>query len=337
MDKTPSPSPSVSPPPPSAALRLRDTLSGVAGAVCLTYAGLPFDVVKLRMQMAGAHALSSAPSSSSSSVPYRGAFDCLRRIVAEEGVLVLWRGAGPALASALVENAVVFTANGFFTRLFSSHDPSSLTFAEHAAIGGLSGVFSATAICPAEVVKCRLQHQHRQRQLAGADARAAASGGGLRVARDVWAAGGVRGFFAGLTPLLARDVPFNTLFFGAYRVYSHLLASLLGTAEKGGAAGGSGGSSGVRAFLSGGFAGMTAWTVVFPFDALKSRMQVGGGNAAAGGTGLRGVLRAVLTEGGGVRALYRGWSAAVLRAFPANAALFWGVESAEALLKRAGL
>ena len=103
---------------------------------------------------------------------------------------------------------------------------------------------------------------------------------------------------------------------------------------------------------------MTGWTAVFPFDTIKSVVQTGAlpGSGPTGGSSplLRpgGVaplvvaerlpakpgrppsfsasLRAVLTHGGGVRrGLYRGWSAAVMRAFPANAALFWGVHTAE--------
>jgi solute carrier family 25 carnitine/acylcarnitine transporter 20/29 len=50
---------------------------------------------------------------------------------------------------------------------------------------------------------------------------------------------------------------------------------------------------------------------------------------------LRAALREVLRENG-VRGFYRGWSAAVLRAFPANAALFWGVEMSNSLLQKAG-
>jgi len=47
-------------------------------------------------------------------------------------------------------------------------------------------------------------------------------------------------------------------------------------------------------------------------------------------------LRTIVREEG-VRALYRGWSAAVLRAFPANAALFWGQTVADRALRNVGI
>jgi solute carrier family 25 ornithine transporter 2/15 len=337
-------------PAAAAGLRLRDTLSGAFGSVCLTAAGLPFDRVKLLLQTHEAGAAG-----------YRTPVDALRSVVARDGVLSLWRGAGPALASSMLENAVVFTANGFLRRFFApGGDEASLSLGAHAALGGLSGVFSATAICAPEVVKCRMQHQEGALRAAvkaaGGGAAAVAAprfANGFECARYVVATEGAAGLFAGLGPLLLRDVPFNTLFFGSYRTYMYLFSLLPPTpamgaaaAGRGGGGGGGGGGGvaeapapsapsgpGAASFLAGGFAGMTAWTVVFPFDVLKSRMQVGG---AGGHGGMLALGRRVLAAGGW-RGVYRGWSAAVMRAFPANAALFWGVDTADALLRQAGL
>jgi solute carrier family 25 ornithine transporter 2/15 len=313
---------------------IKDTLAGAFGSVCLTYAGLPFDVVKLRMQTSGRGGgvvvIGGGGGGSG------GPLSVLSSLVRSEGPRVLFRGAAPALSSAFVENSVVFTANGFFTRLLLAGKPEeSMTLGEHALVGGLSGVFSATAICPPEVIKCKMQ---------ALQATAAAEAKGVSAAQmvvRVWRADGARGFFAGLTPLLLRDVPFNTLFFGSYRAYGRVWAAARERVEAGG--GGSASVSGAQAFACGGLAGMTAWTVVFPFDAVKSRMQVGvAPGSGRSGAGVLAALRGVVAEGGGGlhgvrRGLYRGWSAAVLRAFPANAALFWGVETARTVLTSVGI
>jgi len=305
---------------------IRDAAAGASGALCLVVAGLPFEVVKLRMQLgagAGAGAAGAAPPTTT-----RNPLRLLAAIAVREGPRALWRGFSPALGSALLENVVLFTAFGAIKRLVapSAAQEADLSLAQHALIGGLSGVFSATAICPAELLKCRLQAEAAAATGAVAAAAAAttaaapASGGGSRLAavacaRAIWRKHGARGFFAGLAPLLARDVPFNTLFFGSYRLYSRALRDPLP-----GVAG---------TLLAGGLAGSSAWTVVYPFDVIKSRMQSSA--AGARGAGAAQVLAGVLKEGG-LRALYRGWSAAVTRAFPANAALFFGVTSAEAFL-----
>lgn len=52
----------------------------------------------------------------------------------------------------MTENAVVFTANGIFRRLIAQgKEENKLSLIEHAMVGGMSGIFSATAICPPEV------------------------------------------------------------------------------------------------------------------------------------------------------------------------------------------
>jgi len=132
---------------------LRDTLSGVIGSVCCVYVGLPFDVVKLRLQTqrqqqqqqqtaAASSANGSngarrgAPRHSKSSLLrlsrtaasggggaggfYRGPFDCLIRMASTEGIRSLWKGAIPALSSGISENAALFTANDALKRLFIS-------------------------------------------------------------------------------------------------------------------------------------------------------------------------------------------------------------------------
>lgn len=288
-------------------LQIRDTLSGLAGAMALTAAGTPFDVVKIRLQLQ--HSLESPLS-------------VLRSVVASEGVFSLWRGALPGLSSALIENAVVFTANKSITRwVAGDRQPAELSFAQHALIGGISGCFSATAICPAEVIKCRLQ---AARASTPGSMRPSATG----VVSSLLRREGPTALFSGLTPLLMRDVPFNTLFFGSYRVFSALWDWSTGAPAQA--------PGQVQAFMCGGLAGMAAWSVIFPFDTLKSRMQTAGPDISGGSQSTVMVARQVWREGG-VRALYRGYSAAVSRAFPANAALFWGVETADRLLREADI
>jgi hypothetical protein len=124
--------------------------------------------------------------------------------------------------------------------------------------------------------------------------------------------------------LLLRDVPFNAIFMGAYR-------NLVQLYRVGAGLGADAPVPTHVTMLAGGCGGAAAWAVVFPADVLKSRAQVAG----AGGGAPLGMLaagRAVLAEGG-VRALYRGCSAALLRSFPANAALLWGVETSDAVLR----
>ena len=294
-----------------AASLLRDILSGAFGSICLVAAGAPADLVKVRLQT------DSAP---------RGLVRTITDIArGPDGLRGLWRGALPALASALTENVVLFATNGFLRRAVGAQQNDRLSIMQHTLLGAVSGIFSATAICPAEVVKIRMQSA------------AATSVGGVRgvaalqlVVRQL-AAEGVGGFTRGLVPLLLRDVPYNGITFGAYHALLEASNGARGTGV-----GGDGTPpppEAWRACLAGGAASALAWTVILPFDALKSRAQAAAGPGAVSPLA---ALRAAIAVGG-VRVLYRGWTAVVVRAYVANAALFGGVAAAERALLDARL
>ena len=298
----------------------RDTLCGGVGSVCCVYAGLPFEVVKLRLQTQPAI--------------YRGPLECFTHILRREGALALWKGATPAVASAMTENAIVFTANGIFRRVFLRFDgreevtraglPAELPLWQMFASGALAGVFSCIGMCPAEVVKCRLQYQRNALQpLAGEVAMGEASSqlryrGTMDVVRKVVQEEGVTGLWRGLSALWVRDIPFNCVFFGSYEAYCAGLCALTG-------ADGKDNLGPAHIFLAGGLAGMTGWGAVIPADTIKSRLQSRPPQAGEPTPSVLQIGREIVRSEG-QRALWRGWTPAVLRAFPANAALFTGVE-----------
>lgn len=126
-------------------LDLRETASGAVGAFCLVYAGLPFEVIKVRLQTQGPERA------------YRGVLHGFRRVAAEEGVRALWKGAVPALSSAIIENSVLFSANGVAKRAVlalhakrqlapdgDSDGEYKLTVLDEALMGSVAGVFSGT-------------------------------------------------------------------------------------------------------------------------------------------------------------------------------------------------
>ena len=67
----------------------------------------------------------------------------------------------PPLPCATIEKAVVFTANSQIESLyrtsFLNGDKSPLSLTSSAVIGGMSGIFSAIAISPPEMIKVRMQ------------------------------------------------------------------------------------------------------------------------------------------------------------------------------------
>jgi len=82
---------------------------------------------------------------------------------------------------------------------------------------------------------------------------------------------------------------------------------------------------------AGGLAGIANWAVAIPADVIKTRLQT-----APEGT-YKGTMDCLLQllRNEGPRALFKGLGPAMVRAFPANAACFLGVEVARKALDKA--
>ena len=83
---------------------------------------------------------------------------------------------------------------------------------------------------------------------------------------------------------------------------------------------------------SGGFAGMLGWTVAMPFDVPKTNVQSRWDTKVVGSYFPEMIS---IARKRGIIGLYDGLGPTVLRAFPANAALFLGVETGKKLFDEA--
>lgn len=235
---------------------------------------------------------------------------------------------------------------------------SSLSLLEMAVAGGIAGFFSGTALTPPELIKCRLQVQqnvaegskpsHGKIYRGPADAlahilqtdgpvlfacicRQSASSStyvchfGL-FPPEKTAISSQSGLFRGWTAMISRDVPFNFIMFGAYETTRFCFAEGLSWWRGRSVHANEIGT--IPQLISGGMGGSCGWAAIFPIDVAKSRLQT---QPAYSGMSAFVCVRKILGEEG-IRALYRGFSAAVMRAFPANAALFLGYEYALAFI-----
>ena len=171
---------------------------------------------------------------------------------------------------------------------------------------------------PFERVKVLLQIQG-QKQLAPGEK--PKYSGGVDVVRQLYKEGGIRSVFRGSVMTLARDGPGSAAYFATYETIKRKL-----TPTK---ADGSPGEASLTAVMTaGGAAGIAMWIPVFPVDTVKSRLQSAEGNPTIGGT-----LRELYGRGG-MRAFFPGIGPAMVRAVPANAATFLGVELAQKAMTR---
>lgn len=159
-------------------------------------------------------------------------------------------------------------------------------------------------MAPSERLKCLLQiHPEKYTGL-------------LDCGKKVYAEGGIQSVFRGTGATLMRDIPGSIAWFGTYELIKKGLMKLQNIDPQSGAL------SPFAVLCAGGFAGMACWTVAIPADVLKSRFQT-----APAGTysGILDVYRHLMKEEG-PSALFKGIRPALVRAFPANAACFFGME-----------
>uniref|UniRef100_A0A2H8TGF0 Mitochondrial ornithine transporter 1 n=1 Tax=Melanaphis sacchari TaxID=742174 RepID=A0A2H8TGF0_9HEMI len=278
---------------------------------------------------------------------------------------LMYTGTGPALLANVAENGVLFAAYGpcqrlvaFALDLFGGTGTGAVDVekklgpAGMATAGSLASLCSAFALCPTELIKVRLQAADLDRANCASASGGTSAGrphsaaaGTLQVVARVWTTeGGLRGMYRGLGSTVAREMPGYYVFFLAYeasRTYLNnwhygALSSLVTTAVP---------SAEQRddpawvTMTAGAAAGTCLWLVVYPVDAIKSRIQAAGGVGSTAESPSGGFLRAMAlsVRNEGPLALYRGLAPTLLRTVPASAVMFWTVERTKTLLSGYGL
>jgi len=274
---------------------------------------------------------------------------------------LMYAGTAPALLANVAENGVLFAAYGpcqrlvaFALDLFGGSGTAAVDVekklgpAGMATAGSLASLCSAFALCPTELIKVRLQAADLDRaNCAAASGTAAgrpqsAAAGTLQVVARVWATeGGLRGMYRGLGSTVAREMPGYYVFFLAYEAsctylnnwhHGSLATSTALSVEHQE-------DPAWVTMTAGAAAGACLWLVVYPVDAIKSRIQAAGGGGSIVESSSGGFLKAMAmsVRNEGPLALYRGLAPTLLRTVPASAVMFWTVERTKTLMSGYGL
>ncbi|GAB0087181.1 mitochondrial ornithine transporter 1 [Sergentomyia squamirostris] len=287
-----------------------DFTGGSLGGVALVYVSQPLDTCKVKMQ--------TFPTL------YRGMVHCLIETFRKDRI---WRGlyAGsiPAVVANVAENSVLFAAYGACQKLVAvvekKDNITDLSILGNATSGFLAAFFSSFTLCPTELVKCKLQalrEMHNQKKIAQPDAKLTHITP-YKLTREILKAEGVPGLFRGLTSTFAREMPGYFFFFGGYEGAREMMRQPGQTKDDIGA---------LRTMAAGAFGGVVLWTVIFPADVIKSRIQVASLRTSMTQVGLQ-IYR---TEG--ILALYNGLLPSIIRTIPATATLFLVYEYSKKLM-----
>merc|ERR1719215_2217634 len=221
----------------------------------------------------------------------------------------------------MAECSTLFVAYGFMKRALEV-DEDKATLANPVPMwkyfisGAGSGFFSAFVLTPVELVKCRLQVQAGL-QAAGEATVGKVYKGPIDCVAHIVKTDGVRGLYKGNMGCLAREMPGNLAWFGAYELVLRGIQHAKGYDKK----------KDVPLYwsaLAGSAAGVAYWGVPFPADTLKSKMQT---DARFSGLGYGEAFKTIVREDG-FRGLYRGCGITCARAAPSHALLFFAYEVA---------
>ena len=290
---------------------------------------------------------------------YTGALDCCLRIAKEEGVRGFYAGIPAPLAGVALSNAACFlfygramaacehmgwfhnvhaTCHGSkpHKRPVSSDVPERSPLGAVLVSGAMAGIATATVLTPIELVKLRMQREQQLSMAANRPPRfnttfqcikhllcsfsvPGSHRGIFQTVRSTICGAGV--LFNGYSATLCREVPGLACWFGLYEFtlrtcFSPQVTPLPATSA----------IVAVNSMpwysypIAGSVAGLGYWSVLYPADTVKTRMQL---DSAYQRLGLWQSLRRVyLLDNGGMRALYRGYGVTAVHAVMANATIF---------------
>jgi solute carrier family 25 (mitochondrial carnitine/acylcarnitine transporter), member 20/29 len=290
---------------------MRDFVAGCAGGISVVVVSHPLDLVKVRVQ-----------SAAGTPWAYPNSYQCARHIYNRQGLIGFYNGLSAPLAAIGFCYGARFGVFGMMARYLTEinhadennaealsrglqghlKNDTNLEMWENCVCASTAAVAAVTVMTPFDTVKVRLQteYQFDHRKYHGM----------VHCMKTLYAEGGMRKLYIGWSATMMRDVPGTVAYFGAY---GHIISWLPPTQEE---------FQYLNVLLAGGLAGCAQWTITFPMDTAKTRIQ-----SARSGTygGWRHALRDIY-KSQGVMGFYPGLRPALIRAFFLNACVFAGTQ-----------
>eukprot|EP00054_Salpingoeca_dolichothecata_P003473 m.27128 g.27128 ORF g.27128 m.27128 type:complete len:474 (+) comp13881_c0_seq2:280-1701(+) len=236
-----------------------------------------------------------------SNMIFSGPLDCLKKTLHYEGVRGLFRGLSSPLAMTGVRFSVYFGANGISQRLVAASrgvHVTELALSEVTAAAMLVAPVYGVVLTPIDLVKTHLQ-VGTYRSV-------------FECLRTTMATEGLRGFMRGYSATtMTRLVGLP-----CYSVTNEAMKRALSGPNRRPCD-----LTAPELVLAGGVGGLVFWTVNFPVDSIKTRIQ-----ASKTPQSIWQTARSMFLKEGGLKAFFRGYTPMALRALPANGVCFLGVE-----------
>lgn len=291
---------------PSAQIALIDFIAGSLGGVGTVLVGQPFDTVKVKMQ--------THPST------YKSMLQTTSVTINQNGFFRgLYAGTLPSIAANVGELSMLFMCYGQCQDVVAkvkNQKVADLSPLENAFAGSLAGIFASLVLCPIEHIKCQLQTLSETPITKEAKERGTVGRGKKLTISELVRSQGFVALYRGLIPTLAREIPGCFFFFLGNEGSKRAITRFTGRERAQ--------MTPLDTMLCGGMAGVAFWATIFPFDSIKSRVQIEGASKTT-----KQIVAEVWTFKG-FGGFYSGLFPCVLRAFPSTAAMFLAYEYSRA-------
>jgi len=252
---------------------------------------------------------------------YKNTLDCAIQSMKSGGPFALYKGMLAPLIGVTPMYMVCFLGYGVGKQIFTTEKSyRDLELVNIGLAGATSGIFTTPLLAPLERIKCILQVQENAAKIG---LPATNYKGAKDCGMDIYRKGGINAIFRGFWATMARDCVASFFYFSTYAYLKNKLTPEGETSPPI-----------LSTLFAGGCAGITNWLGCMPIDTMKSRYQTAPEGKYP--NGIRSVFKEVVQKEGFL-ALYRGIGPTLIRAFPANAACFLGVESSLKFLRWMGL
>ena len=174
--------------------------AGFFSAIPMTLITAPFERVKVLLQIQGQKQL--APGEKPR---YAGGTDVVRQLYKEGGIRSVFRGSAMTLARDGPGSAAYFATYEYMKRRMTPKDATGkpqgeLSLTAVTVAGACAGVAMWIPVFPVDTIKSRLQSAEGRPTIGG-------------TIRGLYANGGLKAFFPGFAPAMARAVPANAATF----------------------------------------------------------------------------------------------------------------------------
>lgn len=296
--------------------QIKDITAGCFAGAIGKFIEYPFDTLKVLCQI------------NKTNIANQSTFAITSKVLREEGIFRIYRGLSAPLFGSCFENLIVFWLFGsserFFKKNLTSNQPLALW--QIGCCAAIAGTGTALWLTPVEFIKCQMQAPNTAIMYENSTFKCFL----YNIRYNPF------GLFNknALIGTGMREIPGSILWFGGYKVSTRQLTKWYGINED------DGDEVPSWIFLCGGAsAGLTYWTVCYPFDLIKSLIQTEEvnmnmhikGRESSGNIGERQKLSFWSQLGGryrryGFMSLYNGFSVTVPRAIISNAAIFFSYE-----------